>query len=223
MAFATLEDVKRKLRIREADEDAERDGWLQDELDAADAWVEAIVGPDWLSTTGGTKIYYDVREDASILLPQVGCTVTEVRVVFAVDVVFVATDTTTLTTADYTIDDELRTLTLRPVLTEWVFENAYGVRWPRMYRQVEIDWDASPDDPPLALRDAVAILAAGQYTSNTRLAAGFTAEKMGDYSYAVRPVSGGFVSGAPMQGGSDYVEEAMRLLRPFINRRVEVI
>src|SRR6478736_388431 len=168
MALATVEDVKRKLRIREADVDDERDGWLADELESAETWVLAIIGPDWTSTTGGTRTYFDVSEDASVLLPQVGCEVTEVRVYLPVDMIFASTDSTVLTTDEYDIDDELRTLRLRPVLTEWVFENAYGSRNPRTFRKMEIDWDPSPNDPPTALRDAVAVMAAGQYASGSR-------------------------------------------------------
>lgn len=224
MALATLDDVKRKLRIRESDMDEERDNWLQDELDSAIAWVERIIGPDWVATTGGTKTYYDVREDASLLLPQEGCTVNSVTVSYWVDILFSTTNTNVLVAnTDYTIDDDNRVLTLRPVMTEWIFENAYGSRMARVFRSVEIDWDARTDDVPTPLRDAAAIMAAGQWLSGPRLAAGLTGEKIGDYSYQSRQPSGGFVPGAPMSGGGDYVEEAMRLLRPYINRRPEVI
>ncbi len=224
MALATLEDVKRKLHIRSTDSDSERDDWLTSELDSATAWVLRIVGPDWVAATGGTKTYWDIREDSSLLLPQEGCSVTAVRVSYWVDILFSTTDTNTLlVNKDYTVDDEGRVLTLRPVLSEWIFENAYGSRNPRTFRSVEIDWNPSPNDPPTALRDACAIMAAGQYLSGPRLAGGLTQEKIGDYAYQVRPPSGGFVQGAPMNGPNDYVEEAMRLLRPYINRRVEVI
>lgn len=220
MSLAEVEDVRRVLRIPSSDVNEERDTQLSAALEAAESWVRSRLNQDWDADLGGTQIAYDVRETDDILLDHEGCSVTEVRVTLDDSSAFLASDSLVLSASQYDLISGrygARTLRLRPSLVTQPFEGAIATRLPRTYRTVEIDWEPSLNSVPAAVRDATALLAAGFWKSNPRLASGYTSERMGDYSYLVQPPSGG-KGGAP----SDYWEQAYRMLRPFTRRKPRV-
>lgn len=212
MALATVEDVRRMLKIPESSVDDERDRQLADALDAASSWVSNRLRQRYDESTGGTYTAYDHLETDEILLPRVGCTVTEVRVTLHDDSYLTLGDAHVLTSDQYDVIEGLNgndIIRLRPSMTFAPFEGAVAQRYPRLYRKVEIDWEPpdSGDLVPAAVRDATALLAAGMWKTAPRLAGGIKSEKIGDYSYTLDDLKGG--------EGSDYWSQAMRLLRPF--------
>lgn len=223
-SLATVDDVKRKLHISATNVNYERDSWLQDELDTAAAWFNRIARQDWDANTGGIATYWDVLETDALELPQEGCSVDTVQVVLATNNIVAPIYSSTLTSDEYDIDDDGRTLRLRPITVWQVFENAWAWRQPRRYRYVQVTWEASNGAVPEPVRDGIAMLAAGQYSSSPRLASGLTSERIGDYTYQVRPTgSGSFVPGQPLGEAEGFVGEAMRLLRPYMARRIQVV
>ncbi len=195
----------------------ERDEQLAGALEAAEDWVRSRLKQDWDAETGDTQVEYDVRETDAITLAHEGCSITEIRVEYHSGVQAVSSDSVILDEDQYDIISGrlgARQIRLRPILTTMPFSGALAERMPRTYRSVEIDWEPSENAVPAAVRDATALLAAGFWKSNPRLASGYTSERMGDYSYLVQPPSGG-KGGAP----SDYWEQAYRMLRPFTRRK----
>lgn len=217
MALATVEDVRRMLKIPESSVDDERDRQLESALEAAESWVHVRLRQRFDEETGGTHTAYDHRETDEILLPRIGCSVTEVRVTLGSEIDLVAmADSATLTADQYDVISGLngpRAIRLRPSMIIAPFEGAVAERIPRTFRKVEIDWEppSSGDLVPAAVRDATALLAAGMWKVAPRLTAGIKSEKIGDYSYTLDDLKGG--------EGSDYWSQAMRILRPFIRRK----
>jgi len=223
-SLATIDDVKRKLHISASSVDYERDSWLQDELDTAAEWFNRVARQRWDAGTGGVATYYDVLETDALELPQEGCSVTQVQVVLAVNNVIAPIFSSTLTPDEYDVSDDGRVLRLRPITVWQVFENAWAYRQPRRYRFAQVSWEPSNADVPTPVRDGVAMLAAGQYVSSPRLASGLTSERIGDYTYQIRPTgSGSFIPGQPASEPDGFVTEAMRLLRPYMARRIQVV
>ena len=216
MALATVEDVRRMLKIAESSVDDERDRQLASSLEAAESWVHVRLRQRFDQETGDTYSVYDHRETDEILLPRIGCVVTAVRIALGDELSEVPTnDSTTLTTDQYDVIDGMngaRAIRLRAGLLYQPFEGATAERMPRVYRKVEIDWEPPTGDlVPAAVRDATALLAAGMWKAAPRLAGGMKSEKIGDYSYTLDDLRG--------EEGSDYWSQAMRMLRPFIRRK----
>lgn len=210
--YAELDDVKRILGIAESD--TSQDAKIQAALLAVESWAQPLLGT--LTLTGEqSQMYYDVREDATLYLPQPSAVVTAVRihgsgdwwpgVDWPLDLGY---------GRNYDVTDD-GALILRPYTTWQPFEGAWAGRQIRTFERVEVFYTAS-GAVPAAVTEGIAFLAAGYVTDGPRALRGLTSERIGDYSYTL-----GEATGSSGEGG--YVGRALWFLQNYLPRaRVQV-
>lgn len=214
MAFASLDDVKRILRITDTDD--ERDAGIQGALDAIDAWALRRL-PDFTLEGAQMEVYFDMPEDATLRLPADDIVVTEVRVFEYPSSGGVPLSPIELGLGHgYDIDNR-GNLMLRPTLFVSPFEGAGAWRKLRVYHRVEIHYTAT-GIVPRDVTEGVAFLAAGYWKDGPRALQGLTSERIGDYSYTLGNTGG--AAGEP-----EYVGQARFFLGPYLRLggRVTVI
>ena len=210
MALASLEDVKRVMRIASTDVDEERDSQPRAALDAVTDWIEPLL-------TGLTKegpqvtVFWDVFEDATLHMPNNDCTVTAVRVYDTPSTFEDVPPSNELRLGSgYDLDDQGRIM-LRPSLTYAPFEGALASRTLRLYSRVEVHY-ISTGVVPKHITEGVALLTAGYYSESPAILQSIQHEKIGDYEYWTSAgSSGGSV------GEAAYAQRAMK----FLNSRVK--
>lgn len=211
MPYASLEDVKRVLRV--TGDDATRDAHLRASLNAIEAWIAPKLRR--LDAAGPQiEVYWDVMENSTLYLPSKDAVVTKVKV-FGYPGGWDPTSPTELEVGDSWEQDQDGRLILRPTLLTQPFSGAVGSRLPRRYAKVEVHYIAT-GVVPADVTEGVAILAAGYYEEGPAMIAGLNEEKIGDYSYK---------SSAPTStGDTSWTARAMWFLGPHFNTaRVSVI
>lgn len=207
--LATLDDVKRILRVTGTD--ADRDAQLTGALEAVESWAEERVKYVPITDDDDVDVvetYFDIYEDATIQLPTSDCTVTAVKVFEYPSSNGIPLSPVQLGLGHgYDVDGD--NLILRPTLGFSPFEGVSAQRRLRAYSRIEVSYRAT-GTVPAAVRDGIAFLAAGVWQDGPRALAGLTSEKIGDYSYTVG-------SGAPGDPAS-YVTQAMFFLHTFLRR-----
>jgi hypothetical protein len=209
-ALASLEDVKRILRL--TDDDPARDAQLRAALDAVESWAEDAItireGPQ-------VDVHLDVHEDATLFLPGGDVVVTLVRVfeypgqvgqlLSPVDLEFGSG-----------FDVQGDRLVLRPITTTEPFEGAVASRLLRTYARVEIFYEGT-GVVPKRVTEGIAFLAAGYWRDGPRVLKGIKSERIGDYSYALDTGTSESSEEAP------FVARALWLLKRDLRRgRVRV-
>jgi hypothetical protein len=213
MPFATLDDVKRILRI--SDTNTARDAQLRASLDAIESWASTKT---WKIPKEGPNIetYFDIYEDAAIELPGRDVVVTAVKVYEYPSSAGIAISPVSLGLGHgYEITGDGRLL-LRPLLDISPFEGAVARRFLRCYSRVEVFYNGS-GAVPRALTEGIAFLAAGHWQDGPRALSGLSGEKIGDYSYTLR------VRESAVSDNPSFIARAEWMLSPFLkNSRVTV-
>lgn len=187
MALASLDDVKRILSL--TDVDLVRDAKIRACLAAVEAWAEKRIAN--VSREGQqVEVYYDVYEDARLILPADDATVTKVKVYEYPSSGGVELSPIELGLGHgYDVTDTGE-LYLRPTLTTTPFEGATAQRRLRTYARVEVYY-LGTGVVPRDLTEGIAFLAAGYYSDGPGALHGLVSEKIGDYSYTMQRVSAG--------------------------------
>lgn len=210
MARASLEDVKRILRLR--DDDPARDAEIRASLAAVESWADKRL---WDTSRSGLQCetYFDISEDATLQLPSEDCTVVKVKVFEYPSSYGIPLSPVELGLGHgYDMTDNGR-LMLRPTLFVSPFDGASAQRRLRQYERVEVHY-LGTGVVPRAVTEGVAFLAAGHWQDGPRALQGLTSEKIGDYSYTL----GG--SGTP--GGEEdaaFVQRAMWFLKTYLKKQ----
>lgn len=216
MNFASLDDVKRILRISPTSVDDIRDARLEAALEAVEDWAtSALKG---LGKEGqNVEVYWDRREDETLHLPAGDIVITRVKVYEYPSSSGVPLSPVELGLGHgYDQDDEGR-LILRPVLDYSPFEGATAQRRPRRYARVEVFYEGT-GVIPRAVTEGVAFLTAGYYSYGPQVLSGITSERIGDYSYTL----GGGGSGGDSE--LPYLAQAKVFLAQYMNRsRIAVV
>lgn len=158
--FATIDDVKRMLRLDGTTTTAAQDQRLQSFLDAA----ESRLRPRLMNfdAGSGTTVSYNVYAPSRIPLPIIGATIAQVR-------------------AWTTVSGGLRVFTT----DEYTPEDQYvELEYPGFYQRVEVDW-VYAGGVPEAVRDGVAMYAASLASRSQANSTGIKSERIGDYSYTI--------------------------------------
>jgi hypothetical protein len=203
--YASVADVKRILQLT----DTSQDEAIRVALAAVESWAQPLLGN--LTVTGDqSEMYYDVREDATLYLPQADVVVTCVRVhgsgnwwpgeTWPWDLGY---------GRNYDVTDDGRVL-LRPFTLYAPFEGAWAQRQIRTFDRVEVFYTASGRVPP-AVTEGIAFIAAGYHKDGPRALTGLTSERIGDYSYTL-----GDAAGTSGEGG--YVGRGMFFLQNYLPR-----
>ena len=205
MALASLDDVKRVLRLTDAD--TNRDAQLRGALDAVESWAERRL---WNTSRAGSQVetYHDVFEDAALTLPAADVVVTKVKVYEYPGSVGAPLSPVSLahgTGYDVTADGRLL---LRADLTVTPFEGAVAQRPLRCYARVEVFYEGT-GVVPRALTEGIAFLAAGYWQDGPRALTGLTGERIGDYSYTAAGNTAG-------DEEPDFVARALFFLEDFL-------
>lgn len=212
MALASLEDVKRVLRI--TDDNAARDAQIQASLDAIEAWAGNVLR---LAKDGDSMdVQFDINEDATLYLPSPDVVVTKVKVYGYPGVSNSIMSPVELGLGDgYDLAEGGR-LILRPSLGFTPFEGARAGRILGVYSRVEIFYRGS-GIVPRAVTEGIALAAAGYWQEGPTLLQGLKSEKIGDYQYTAE------TNNDPATGLPGYWTRAMLFLQPYMTKaRVSV-
>ena len=205
MVFASLQDVKRILRL--TDTDTDRDAQIQAALDAIHSWAEAKIE---ISKEGANvEVYFDVSEDATLHLPAKDCVVTLLKVYEYPSSAGVPLSPIELGVGTGWTQDDQGQIKLRPTLEYSPFEGAQARRRLRAYERVVVHYEGT-GAVPRAVTEGVAMLAAGWWQHSPIALSGLTSERIGDYSYTLE---GKTSAEAPV-----YVRRGMWLLRDFLRK-----
>lgn len=214
MALASLEDVKRIMRIGSADVDAERDARLRAALAAVESWAETSL---WYISKSGpwVEVYWDVPEDHTLYLPADDVVVTKVRVFEYPSAYGVPLSPVELGLGHgYDVTDDGK-LILRPSLFVSPFEGASATRRMRQYARVEVHYEGT-GVIPRAVSEGIAFLAAGYYEYGPLALKNMKSEKIGDYAYTL--------GGLNPEEELPYVRQANFFLKRYMRRqRVQVV
>lgn len=215
MAYASLEDVKRVLRIPADSVNDDRDAQLRGALDAVNSWAEDSLT---VSKDGpGLEVYYDIPEDATLKLPAPDVTVTTVKVFEYPSAFGIPLSPIELGLGHGYDLTSSGLLILRPTLFVSPFEGATAQRRLRTYVRVEVNYIGT-GVVPRRITEGIAFLAAGVWQDGPRALSGLTAEKIGDYSYTL----GGANDGSDME--PSFIQRAKFFIGRDIKRqRVTVI
>lgn len=216
MAFASINDVKRILRIDPEIVDIERDKRLRQAIRA----VESTMLPRLkkLDLPGDQmETFFDIPEDHTLRLPADDVTVTKVKVYEYPSSYGIPLSPIELGLGHgFDLTDDGAVI-LRPTLSFSPFEGATAQRRLRAYARVEVHY-ISTGVIPSAVTEGIAFLAAGWYQDGPRALSGLTDEKIGDYSYHL----GGAVD--EQTGMPNFIARAMWMLDPYMRKsRVQVI
>lgn len=172
--LASVLDVRAALRLR--DETAANDDDLAHSLAVAASWLQDKV-PGY-GVANGTINEFNVSTDAVIRLPVRSATVSQVRAWYA----DTATPTVLTAGTDYlVIEGGVRLFGGRST----GLDPRYGPDdVARTFARVDVSWSAA-DPVPDALREGVALFAAGLWATNPKLTSGMRSETIGSYSYTL--------------------------------------
>lgn len=213
MAYASVADVKRILRIEATDDDAV-DARLRAALSAVEAWASHRLVR--LSQAGDQVwVKFDVREDATLHLPADDLTVTKVKVFEYPSLSGVPLSPVELGLGrGFDLTDDGR-LILRPTLGISPFEGATAQRALRTYSRVEVFYIGT-GIVPADVTEGIAFLTAGYYTDGPKILSGITSEKIGDYSYTR--------AGNNPDSNPSYLDQALFFLTDYFRKgRVSVV
>lgn len=205
--YASLEDVKRILRIPADSVDEERDNQLRGALDAVNSWAEGALT---ISKDGpGLEVYFDIPEDSTLKLPAADVTVTTVKVFEYPSAFGIPLSPIELGLGHGYDLTTSGLLILRPTLFVSPFEGATAQRRLRTYCRVEVNYIGT-GVVPRRVTEGIAFLAAGYWQDGPRALTGLTSEKIGDYSYTLGGANDGndmepsFVQRAKFFLGNDF-------------------
>lgn len=179
MPLASLDDVKRILRVSTVDE--ERDAQLRAALDAVEDWIAPQLAG---LTAEGQQVeaFFDVYEDATLHMAARDATVLRVKVFYGpASADGIPQGYEMRLGSGYDLDNEGRIM-LRPNLTFAPFEGALASRPLKMYSRVEVLY-YSTGVVPKSITEAVALLTAGYWSEGPQLLQSISHEKIGDYEY----------------------------------------
>lgn len=201
MPLASLDDVKRILRVSNVDET--RDAHLRAALAAVEDWIAPQLAG--LTAEGQqVEVFFDVYEDATLHMPAKDATVLRVKVFYGPNTSESIPQSMEMSLGSgYNLDNEGRVM-LRPNMFLQPFEGAVASRPLRMYNRVEVLYYSTGVVPP-AVTEAVALLTAGYYQEGPQLLNSIVREKIGDYEYWTNEST---TANAP----APYVVRAMQLL-----------
>lgn len=211
--LSTLDEVKLVLRF--TDRDTNRDSQLQAALDGEQAWFLNRARGTFVTSGNATARFYDVTADALLELPLPDATVTAVRAGWP------GFELRTLDSSEYVVQDKSR-LRLRTGFF-WPY-SYYENQWSRggastsnLLGVIEVDY-TTPTDLNTAITRGLALLAAGAWLkSNPNI--NVMQERIGDYEYRTAALA----KGASQSEIADQIRaEGMRMLRPWLGRRVLV-
>ncbi len=212
--YASLEDVKRALRIAEDSIDEARDAQLRASLAAVESRFEPLLRH--LTKSGlAVEAYFDIAEDATLRLPSQDATVLKVRV-FTPDAIDMRVSMDG--TPGYEVTDNGEVI-LRPGIGVSPLPGASATRYLRHYGRVEIYYE-STGVVPRAVTEGIAFLTAGWFTDGPRTLKSVVQEKIGDYSSTLEGIPG------TQQWATQrsYVQQGMWMLDPYLRRsRVQVV
>jgi hypothetical protein len=214
--LASLDDVNRILGYTTGD-NATRDAKVRAELNAVESWADDAL---WKISAEGqnVEVFFDVAEDATLIMPAGDCTVTKVKIYPYASgndsFFYLYVNSMSSTGQGYDLDDDGR-LILRPMMTFMPFEGARADRLLRYYARVEVHYIGTGVIPP-AVSEGIAFLAAGYHRYGPKVLDGLKSERIGDYSYTL----GGVQPGETLP----YLEQAQFFLRKYLRKqRVRVI
>lgn len=215
MAYASLDDLKRVLRIPSDSVNEDRDAQLRGALDAVNSWAEDALT---ISKDGpGFEMYFDVSEDASLKLPAADVVVTTVKVFEYPSSFGVPLSPIELGLGHGYDLTSTGLLILRPSLFVSPFEGASAERRLRQYSRVEINYIGT-GVVPRRVAEGVAFLAAGWWQDGPRVLQGLTSEKIGDYAYTIGGANDsnaqdpGFVQRAKFMLGRDFKRQRVTVM-----------
>lgn len=177
--LASVDDVKDILRVSGLSELEE--ARIRRSLSAIQAWAEENLRPV-CEEGDAVQSYWDIYEDATLLLPSEDVLVTKVKVYDYPSSSGVPLSPIELGLGHgYDITENGR-LILRPTLGFSPFEGATAQRPLRIYSRVEVFYRGT-GVIPRTMTEGVAWLAAGYYQFGPQVLEGIKKEKIGDYAY----------------------------------------
>jgi len=185
-ALASVADVQRVM----GDDDTALIPRIQPALEAAQEWVRRYLGRNFDDAGDYTAIFYDVRDDAIVELPEEDALVTAVRVYFAQD-----DPGYDIGPNGYQVIRGKRVQLMTrgsPFWREGYVETSGSIRGGRVlaveYLRVEVDYTAT-GEVPARVREATALIAASwvQSTGPEAASQGVQSESvtLDDYSHSI--------------------------------------